>query len=117
MTALRKPRASESQIVAAIVTAIDALGFDDLNRLGGWQALAELSTRTEFEAIGADEASVVLDGDRFEAIAEIYVLLNYGSGDEEESLSDSYIATIHGSVHDEIVTIDAVVSDTSPFYS
>ena len=117
MTALRKTAPNDTMIVDRIVAAIDSLTVDDFRQLGIWQDLDELSSRTEFEAIGADEASVVLAGERFEAVADLYVLLHYGTGDDEESLSDTYLATIRGKAIGNTVDIDEISVDTSSFYS
>lgn len=117
MTALRKATGAEAREAEAIATAIDELTEMDIDRLDGWQPLAELSSHTEFAAIGADRSSVVLAGRSFEAIADVYVVLHYGHGEDAESLSDSYVATVRGTIEGDQVTIEQISVDTSPFYS
>lgn len=117
MTALRKSAPDQADIVDRIVDAINQLTVEDLDQLDAWQPLADLSSRTQFEAIDGDPASVVIDaaGD-FEAIASIYVTLVYGSSKDEESMSDEYLVTIGGKIAPEGVEVTTATVDTSPFY-
>lgn len=117
MTALRKSAPHESGTVDRIIDAINQLTVEDLDPLGAWQPLADLSSRTQFEAVDGDPASVVIDAaGNFEAIASIYVTLVYGSSNDEESMSDEYLATIEGKIAPEGVEITTATVDTSPFY-
>ena len=117
MTALRKSAPRGSDTADRVVDAINQLTVEDLDRLNAWQPLADLSSRTQFEAIDGDPASVVTDSEgNFEAIASVYVTLIYGSSNDEESLSDEYVATIEGHVDATGVEIASAVVDTPPFY-
>lgn len=116
MTALKAP-ATEDADVAKIVAAINDLTEQELDALGAWQDLLDLSSRTIFEAIDGDPASVVIDANgNFEAIASVYVTLVYGSAEDEETMSDEYVATIGGIVRPQGAEITRAKIDTSPFY-
>jgi hypothetical protein len=114
VTALRKIADQRSSLV---VDAINALDPTALKRFGAWQPLADLSTRTVFEEIDADPASVnFYDPQGFEALAVIYVTLNFGPSKDEESMSDEYVATVRGQVSDDGAEIQEIAVDVSPFY-
>lgn len=116
MTAL-KATTTEDADVARITAAINGLTEQELDALGAWQDLLDLSSRTIFEAIDGDPASVVVDADgNFEAIASVYVTLVYGSSRDEETMSDEYVATIGGTVGSEGAEITRAEVDTSSFY-
>lgn len=117
MTALRKHSPPDFQDALRIVEYINALQEHDLSNLGVWQELADLSSRTAFEAIDADPSSVVVDGDgKFEALASVYVTLVYGPTSEEETLSDEYLATFQGVATEAGIKIDSASIDVSSFY-
>lgn len=116
MTALRKA-APDVTDTARIVDRINRLTDDDLDGLGAWQTLADLSSRTQFEGIDCDPDSVVVDSEgNFEALASVYITLVYGPSRDEESLSDEYLATINGILTVDDVEISAASVDTSSFY-
>lgn len=117
MTALRKPTSDDEPTLTRIVDRVNALTQVDLQDLHAWDELRDLSSRTELEAIDTGWGNVVLDNDgNFEAVADVYVTLNYDSSVDEDSLSDSYLATIRGVVADGIVRIDSISIDVSSFY-
>lgn len=100
-----------------VIEAINNLDETALAHYAAWQPLADLSSRTEFEAMDGDPDSVVVNADgRFEAIATIFVTLGYGSSNDESSVSDEYIATVRGLIGGKSVMIDTIQVDTSPFY-
>ncbi|HEX8381832.1 MAG TPA: hypothetical protein VF592_00510 [Sphingomonas sp.] len=108
---------AERDVVSEVVDAINSLNQDELDELGAWQPLSDLSSRTQFEAIDGDPDSVIVDAPgRFQAIATVYVMLVYGSSRDEEAMSDEYVATVQGRVLDNDVVIDTVKVDTTPFY-
>lgn len=117
MTALRKATTNEATISDRVATLINGLTIEDLEAWGAWQPLADLSARTILEAVDVEPGSIVLNESQFEATANVYVLLNYGSQEDDASLSDEYIATIKGRISQEYPAIEAVFIDVSPFYS
>lgn len=117
MTALRKLTAEPGD-TARIVEHINALTEQDLQRLGAWSDLTDLSSGTIFAAIDADPDSVVIDREgQFEAMASVYVTLVYGSGDDQDSMSDEYPVTLTGRLSDDSAEIATAVTDTSSFYA
>jgi hypothetical protein len=117
MTALRRATTAEAPTLARIVDRVNGLTEDDLDELDAWDELRDLSSRTELEAVDTGPDNIVLDNQgNFEATADIYVTLNYGPSNEEESMSDGYLATIRGRIEGEDIRIDAINVDVSPFY-
>ncbi|PAX09472.1 hypothetical protein [Sphingomonas lenta] len=107
----------ERSSVDEIINEINALDQNALEDFGAWQALADLSSRTQFETVDGDPDSVVMDTEgRFEAIATVYVTLVYGSSDDEDSISDEYLATVRGRSGVGDVTIESIHVDTRSFY-
>ena len=115
MTALAKSASDTPRDVERIVAKIDALTSDDLQALGVWDALAELSSHTELEAIGTDEAGVVIHGDHFEAVTDLYLMLRYGVGKDGNSLGATVLATITGRLFNNDVALERMTVDTSSF--
>ena len=82
-------------------------------------ALYELSSGTIFEGIEANPEGVfrVKDTNQFEAACTVYVQLNYGGNRDGVSMSDSYPATVYGTISEanevEIINISV---DTSSFF-
>lgn len=112
-----QPNADELLRRDRISTAVNELTHDDLERFHAWSPLSDLSSRTIFEAIDADPASLILNGDgTFEIDAVVYVTLVYGPSRDEVSISDEYPAVITGRVTADGVDITAVTVDTASFY-
>lgn len=84
-----------------------------------WDELDQLSTHTEFEEIDAvPEGIFEIEGGDFEAVATVYITLNYGDRRDRSSMSDSYPAHVRGTYDEntkEASVIDLSV-DTSSFY-
>lgn len=77
-----------------------------------------LSTHTQIEAIEASPDGVfwTVQGRAFEAIATIYVVLNYGSSRDSDAMSDSYPAYVYGTFSDEKASVIRITVDTQSFY-
>jgi hypothetical protein len=117
MTAVPKSFPPRSEEIDRIADAINGLSQPEIERMGAWQPLADLSSNTLFDGIDTSLDSVVLrDDGTFEAVADIYVGLHYGGKDDAVSLGDSYPATIRGRIADERVDINSVEIDTGSFY-
>ena len=113
MTALAQRR-DENDLV---VDAINSLDQADLDGFSAWQWLADLSSATTFELIDAHPDSIVFKSNgKFEAIATVYITLVYGSRDDQEKMSDEYIATVRGHFGASGAEIDEVDVDTTPFF-
>jgi predicted pPIWI-associating nuclease len=102
----------------AIIRAISNLNRDELEEYGAWSDLDELSSETTFEGIEPHPDGIFeTEKNHFEAIATVYVTLNYGSRKDRASMSDSYPARVAGTVAKKSdVKIDSITVDTSSFY-
>ena len=117
MSALRKATAEDAPALARVMARVNQLTQSDLEELGAWSELCDLSTQTELEMIDTGPDNIVFDNSGgFEAVADVYVTLNYGSSDDDTSFSDGYLATIRGRLDGEEVIIDTVSVDVSSFY-
>lgn len=96
-----------------IMETINALDLAALERLGAWSAIAALSERTELEQVDASPSSVVINEDHFEAIATVFVLLQFEETETEAggSYSDEYLATVRGHLSDGEPLIDSFTVD------
>lgn len=96
-----------------IMDAINALDQAALERLGAWPTIAALSERTKLEQVDASPSSVVVSHDQFEAIATVFVLLQFESTETEAggSYSDEYLATVRGHLSDGEPVIDSFAVD------
>ncbi len=82
-------------------------------------ALYELSSGTIFEGIEVNPEGVfrVGNSERFEAACTVYVQLNYGGSRDGVSMSDSYPATVYGTISEGAgVEITNISVDTSSFF-
>jgi hypothetical protein len=102
----------------AIINAISELDRDELEKRGAWTALDELSSNTTFEAIEPHPNGIFQIGKKhFEAVATVYVTLNYGGAKDRTSMSDSYPAKVAGTVESKNnVEINSITVDTTSFY-
>lgn len=118
MTAARLYGSGSDEQQRRVIEAVNGLSHADLARLGAWASLAELSSQTVFEGVDVNTDSIIIRADdRFEALADVYVTLNYGGGDEEASLSDGYPATVRGHIEGDMAVVDQVELDTGSFYN
>jgi hypothetical protein len=103
--------------LGAIVNAISALKPEALERYDAWKRLAELSSNTRFQGIEAHPDGVFeTEANKFEAVANAYVILGYGSGQHLTEMSDTYPARVAGRYESNgVVHIDKVTIDTSSF--
>jgi hypothetical protein len=100
-----------------IAEAVSNLAADDLMNLGAWQSLDELSSNTIFDGIEANPDGIFETEDhKFQAIADVYVTLQYGGKKDGTSMSDAYPAKVSGTIDAGGVKIEAIDVDTSSFY-
>jgi hypothetical protein len=118
MTAAARILPQDASGIRRIADRINALSMDDLQGMGAWDGLSDLSSNTTFEGIDTNLDSVVIREDgSFEAIADVYVSLNYGEHDGDPvSLGDAYPATVRGRISAESVSLDSTEIDTGSFY-
>lgn len=89
----------------------------DLASSSAWSDLDVLASRVVVDGLELDEDSVVVGSDgSFEAIAYVYLVLEYGKGDDGFTTSESFRADIAGTVDGDRVVVDTLNVDTSPFY-
>lgn len=96
-----------------IMEAINALDQAALERLGAWAAIAALSEQTKLEQVDASPSSIVITQEQFEAIATVFVLLQFEATETEAggSYSDEYLATVRGHISDGDPVIDSFAVD------
>jgi Predicted pPIWI-associating nuclease len=110
-------RIDDSEILQSIMVAVSDF---DLASSNYWDALDQLSSHTEFEALEANPAGI-FEGPpgMFQAIGTVYVTLNYGDKRDSASMSDSYPVQLSGKFDrtTKLASIESVKVDTSSFYS
>lgn len=97
----------------------DALRGTEISQLQIWSELDPLSTHTRVEAVEVPVEGIILGPDnRFSAVLNLYLTLQYGSDDEDGfTTSDSFVATVKGHLNDDDPVIDWSSVDTSSFYA
>lgn len=104
----------DRQSVGAIRKAVSDY---DLTASPAWGDVAVLASNVLADGFELDEDSVTSAGEGpFQAIANVYLILEYGRGEEGFSTSESFRADIAGTVIGDQATIDSVKIDTSSFY-
>lgn len=89
----------------------------DVTSSSAWGDLDVLASRVVVDGVELDEDSVVVTPDgKFEAIAYIYLVLQYGKGEDGFSTSESFRADIAGTIEQGDVSIESLNVDTGPFY-
>jgi hypothetical protein len=108
----------EDQRLNKIVKAVSELTVDDLSSLHAWENLDNLSSNTLFESVEANPDGVFdVGNNQFEAIANVYITLQYGGKSDSTSMSDSYPARVRGKLTSSgTVRIQSIDVDTSSFY-
>ena len=111
----KPPRWTEHDKVQAIVHAVEDYPIAES---AAWGDLDALSAQTVVDGIEVDPEGVTVDRDgRFRGVSNVYVGLQYGSGEDGFETSDGFLARFEGHF-DEVRTpvIDKFTVDTSPFY-
>jgi len=102
------------ELVEALEKAIETY---DLPSSDAWEPLGALSENTIFEGFDVDPDSTVLVDGSFHAPGTVYVTLSYDRhSDKPVEVSDAYPMTVHFTVADHQVEIQAIEVDTSSFY-
>jgi hypothetical protein len=97
---------------------MDAVSSVELSETAAWSDLDSLSSHTSVDDIEAVPEGIFEAGDNgFEAVATVYVDLNYGGRKDSFSTSDSLPAQVQGHFEpDGRAIVDSVSVDTSSFY-
>ncbi|ATI82822.1 hypothetical protein A6768_24335 [Sphingobium yanoikuyae] len=100
-------------MIASYLNEVDPTEFDI------WADLDALSTHTTIDDIEIDPAGIVLSGENFEGVFNVYVSLQYGTDNEEGfTTSDSFLARFSGHFDEaNSPVIDKSEVDTSSFYA
>ncbi len=107
---------SKDALVQEVIQAVENF---ELTESQAWGDLDVLSTHTHVDAVEVDPAGVIIEpGDRFRGVANVYLLLQYGSdADDGFQTSEALLGKFKGhfdAAHKPVVEILSV--DTSPFY-
>jgi hypothetical protein len=110
----------DAAVIDAILEAISSIDPDELRTASGG-ALDSLSTRTGVSGIEPVLEGIFRVGEgRFEALATVYVDLEYGPRDDGFVTSDSFPARVKGRYSKTgsriVANVEDVEVDTSAFY-
>ncbi len=96
----------------------EALQNIEISDLDIWDDLDILSTHTRVEAFEVPVEGIILGpGNRFSAVLNLYLTLQYGKDDDDGfTTSDSFVAIVKGQLEGEALTVDSSSVDTSSFY-
>jgi Predicted pPIWI-associating nuclease len=108
-----KSKKEEWQIVADIIRAVEEI---ELTKYPAWNDLDMLSSHTIIDGITVDPAGVIVTGDKFSGLLNVYVALEYGSGSEAFVTTDSFLGEFAGHLVSGEPHIDDLTIDTSSFY-
>jgi hypothetical protein len=104
----------DPQVREAIMQAISDYNLVDSD---AWSELDELSSHTEFEALEPNPDGIFETPGGFEAVANVYVILNYGPKNDSAAMTDSFPVYLKGTVDpSKVVAIEEVRVDNSSFY-
>ncbi len=107
---------NDSVLRAAV---IDAVGRHEIPpEEAAWSELDNLSINTVFDGLEAVPEGIFTTGnDGFEAVATVYVELNYGNDDDAVRATETFPANVKGHFDNGNAIIDQVEIDTTAFYS
>ncbi len=95
---------------------INAVGGYDISSDPAWSELDALSTHTQFDSIEVVPEGIFHAGnDKFEAVATVYIVLNYGDGEDAIQTTETFPAHITGHFEGSSASVDRVDLDTSSF--
>ena len=102
-------RAVQQAVVIAAQTG-------DMTQFDAYHDLMALSSNTQIDDFDVDEDFVILNGNLFSGAGNIYVILNYGSKDDEITESAGFLCKFSGHFEGEIPIIEQMEVDVSGFY-
>jgi Predicted pPIWI-associating nuclease len=86
----------------------------ELSEAPAWSDLDELSTHTTLDDVEVDTSGIVIEGNAFRGVANVYVTLQFGRDDNEGfHESDSFLATFAGRFEDGEPVVETFDIDTS----
>jgi hypothetical protein len=105
-------RPIDTAMLKPVLKKISNLTQQDLAQYKAWKGLADLAKKTTFAGIEAHPSGVyqVGEGNQFEAVATVYLTLDYG---KDKSFSNSFPAHIVGTISGTDATIQKITVDTS----
>ncbi len=84
-----------------------------------WPELAALSSDTGVEAVEVDPEGIVIDGNRFQGVMNVYLKLEYAADAQPEeafTTSDAVLGKFEGHLKGGKPVLDTVSVETSQFY-
>ena len=88
----------------------------EISDLAIWGELDALSNRTRVEGVEVPEEGVVLGANnRFSAILNLYLSLEYGKGEDGFTTSESLLARVEGYLIGDNPVVENATVDTSDF--
>jgi hypothetical protein len=97
------------------VKQVDLVGHPE-----AWTDLDALSPKTQVDAIEVDPAGVTVSDNDFRGVANVYVILVYGGGEEPRGFttSEAFLGKFKGHFDEhQKPIVDEFKVDTSPFYA
>jgi hypothetical protein len=91
----------------------------NLTRDPVWRELVALSSETRVEALEVDPEGVVITGESFEGVMNIYLKLEYAMDSQPNdafTTSDSVLGKFKGHFERGNPKLDEITVETSPFY-
>jgi hypothetical protein len=90
----------------------------DITVQPSWEQVKELSSDTVLEGLEVEPAGIVVDGNKFEGVANVHVLLHYSAdGGNPFNDAESLVGHFRGHLRkDKTPVIDEVQFDLEPFY-
>src|SRR5687768_980357 len=95
----------------------EAMRSSDLTDFACWNDLDALSSETHVANIEVFDEEIMLSGESFEGSINVYLTLNYGSGDDATWISAAFPGSFSGVLQDGQPVISNVIVDTSSFYA
>lgn len=111
-----KREAKQAERLASIVRAAEAIRIPE--RPDAWAKLAGLADRADYNGSRIPPDGIILNGDRFQGILNISVLLRYDPpGEEPFTDSWTFPAEFAGRFRNGEVVIDTIDVDTRSFFA
>lgn len=106
---------SAKQKHARIEAILDAVEAFQVKETPDWHKLADLSEETVVESVRGNPDSIILRGDRFSGIMNVYVILKVLSDDPFEE-TDAFPARFEGHFEGERAVIEKADVSVRSFY-
>ena len=114
---MAKPLERERQSDPRLPAVMQAIADFDLTQSSAWADLDALSSRTLIDDVEVEPEGIIIEGDRFRGLMNVYVVLQYGGSKDSFQTSDAFRALFEGHFSGSIAEIENVRVDTSPFFA